>query len=429
MDAWMHEVAKTYSALRATRPEDRVLIVFDIDGTLLDPEVVAKEGDDPGSREAVLAAHRSCRGTMDVARWFDAQPLTSVAINSQRLETERAATRGCLDVLGQEYRLSFADALLHLRADSHETELAAKRQGLRHWREQGFQIAAVVDSDPQVIKHLASEDELAGIAFLPAESIYKARRESAFEAGHDPPRHVELVWHRVNDAVNLRQFLGSPIRWGEVDMRLDSDGGLVIRHDTDRADDVYGDDVPSPGDVIDAFRDAGKGMTIDLKDESALDAVLGLVTASDLPEDSLCINGRVDKLHEPGLRKIVKTCPDARLQCPVEFLGPMVAAMPEHARRVVTTLQHWGVDQFSVAWPHAHACILLEQLDAWGVDVNLYAVTDLPDFLSAVLMLPRSITAEFTMPEWHYFGRGIGNDGRFHREHAKAAVRPGMDVP
>jgi hypothetical protein len=82
-----------------------------------------------------------------------------------------------------------------------------------------------------------------------------------------------------------------------------------------------------------------------------------------------------------------------------------------------------------VAWPHAHACILLEQLDAWGVDVNLYAVTDLPDFLSAVLMLPRSITAEFTMPEWHYFGRGIGNDGRFHREHAKAAVRPGMDVP
>ena len=68
----MHEMAKAYSAVRATRPEDRVLIVFDIDGTLLDPEVVAKERDALGSRDAVLAAHRPCRGVMDVARWFDA---------------------------------------------------------------------------------------------------------------------------------------------------------------------------------------------------------------------------------------------------------------------------------------------------------------------------------------------------------------------
>lgn len=34
--------------------------------------------------------------------------------------------------------------------------------------------------------------------------------------------------------------------------------------------------------------------------------------------------------------------------------------------------------------------------------------THLEAFLKAVLLLPRSVTADFNFPKWHYFGRGPG---------------------
>ena len=47
----------------------------------------------------------------------------------------------------------------------------------------------------------------------------------------DLPDGVELVWHGVNDRANLRHFLGSPVRWGECDVRRDPQGRLALRHD------------------------------------------------------------------------------------------------------------------------------------------------------------------------------------------------------
>jgi len=40
--------------------------------------------------------------------------------------------------------------------------------------------------------------------------------------------------------------------------------------------------------------------------------------------------------------------------------------------------------------------------------MNIYAVPNLAAFLQAALLLPRSLTADFNFPQWHYFGRGSG---------------------
>jgi hypothetical protein len=73
--------------------------------------------------------------------------------------------------------------------------------------------------------------------------------------------------------------------------------------------------------------------------------------------------------------------------------------------------------------------MLRDRLDGWGLDTNLYAITDLEQVLAAVVTVPRSLTADFTLPEWHYFGRGAGNDGEFHRDgHEAAEDPPGIDV-
>jgi hypothetical protein len=80
-----------------------------------------------------------------------------------------------------------------------------------------------------------------------------------------------------------------------------------------------------------------------------------------------------------------------------------------------------------VAWTNPHRDLLLDRLDGWGVEVNLYAVTDLRQFLAAVSECGSRITADLTIPEWHYFGRGSGNDGDFHRDPGTAATSPGVD--
>jgi hypothetical protein len=56
-------------------------------------------------------------------------------------------------------------------------------------------------------------------------------------------------------------------------------------------------------------------------------------------------------------------------------------------------------------------------------------VPDLEQFLRAVLLLPRSLTADFNFPEWHYFGRGSGQHGSYHRYRIDGPVlTPATDV-
>lgn len=61
---------------------------------------------------------------------------------------------------------------------------------------------------------------------------------------------------------------------------------------------------------------------------------------------------------------------------------------------------------------------LLNQLDEWNFDVNVYNVPDLESFLKAALLRPKSITADFNFPKWNYFGRGSGQNWE-HDEYAR----------
>ena len=129
MVSWMGRLARHYDKVRARYPEDELLILFDIDGTILDMRCMIlfllrkydEEHDTtlfqglgladidihenhvdrllerlnlPGrlcrkvrdwylanrwSSEAILTAHRPFAGVMEVIRWFQFQPRTSVA--------------------------------------------------------------------------------------------------------------------------------------------------------------------------------------------------------------------------------------------------------------------------------------------------------------------------------------------------------------
>jgi hypothetical protein len=240
----------------------------------------------------------------------------------------------------------------------------------------------------------------------------------------DLPDCVELVWHGVNDRANLRHFLASPVRWGECDVRRDPEGRLALRHDpfASSAPSVGGQPAGlMAGEFLRAVLAAGKGVKLDVKEPDFTDELLELVGRSDATGRDLWFNGRVDVLGREAFRRLRRAWPAATVQCPIDPLAPAIVANPRRARAALDELADCGIDRFSLAWGTGPTAPLLDQLDRWGHEVNLYAVDDLDEFLRAVMLLPRSVTSDFNFPEWHYFGRGAGRGGRYHRYHLEAA--------
>jgi hypothetical protein len=127
----------------------------------------------------------------------------------------------------------------------------------------------------------------------------------------------------------------------------------------------------------------------------------------------------VERIQEQGFRKLANAYPNAVLQCPVDFLAPLICSAAEKAKEILDMFTAWGVNRFSIDWQTQDMRTFFGQMDKWGVEVNIYNVPDLASFLQAVLLMPRSITSDFNFPRWHYYGRGSGQ----YSEHYEYSVR------
>ncbi len=99
------------------------------------------------------------------------------------------------------------------------------------------------------------------------------------------------------------------------------------------------------------------------------------------------------------------------VQCPIDFVSPVIADFPDDAKKKLDQLASWGINRFSLKWSTINKRQVLDQLNDWGFEINIYNVPDLESFLRAVLLLPTSVTSDFNFPQWHYFGRGSGENG------------------
>jgi hypothetical protein len=483
----MRRLAAHYDRFRSEYPGEQLLIVFDIDGTILDmrhmvqhvllsfdrahgsdwfqgltaddvtvhenqvnqllrhmalPAPIADRAyrwylEQRWHSEAVLAAHRPYQGVLDVIRWFQIQPDTSVALNTGRPEYLRAQTLQSLNALGEEYRVEFSSELLHMNPRAWEEGVAqTKVAALTAFGDAGYRVFAVVDNEPANIQAMAEADAASEILFLHACTLYESARTptprtvsgeaydiTALVSERAVPQHVQMVWHGVNDEWNLRQFLGSRVTWGECDLRTDPLGRLMLRHDSFE-DTPWGAEerLLRLPELVDAFSEHDRGLKLDLKqsDHDVLQAALEVIDGR-LPEDQLWFNATIESLGETGFRGLAAKYPTAIRQCPIDFLAPLVFSAPGRAKELLDMLVGWGVNRFSIAWGTPHTRRLFDQLQRWGHDMNIYAVPNLAAFLQAALLLPRSLTADFNFPQWHYFGRG---SGAHHANHTYRLDRP-----
>jgi len=480
MNDWMRALAAQYGWFRHRYPTADLLIVFDIDGTILDMRYMMRhvlltydreyetshfrglevsdihvhennlhdllvtmdlEDSDRANvlawylehrwtTHAIFASHRPYRGVMDVIRWFQIQPGTRVALNTGRPEELRGDTLRSLNALGREYRVAFDSALLLMNPNEWEQSVtAAKVDALRHLRAD-YRIVAVVDNEPENIEAMIDADVDPEILFLHADTLFSSRAGTTprtvqgrdyditnLLSEQDVPGHVQLVWRGVNDEGTLELFSGSTIRWGEIDVRRDPSDRLVLRHDSFEATPWHRTEaLLSLDDALTRLDGHEKGIQLDIKEGGELvDRVLTTLQRHGVRDDRLWFNGSIDTLGESGVRKIVAAHPGAIVQCPVDFLAPLVLAMPEAARDLLWELERWGVTRLSLSWRTGSVRRLMESLETWGYEINIYDVPDLETFLQAALMLPQSLTADFSLSSRSDVGRGASERWIYHR--------------
>jgi hypothetical protein len=468
---WMRALSGHYRRLRGRFPLDRLVVVFDIDGTIVDPrelsasilhaydrhhgtrhffgvtaediveheanvdEILAPLGlaDDVRSSvrawyaahlrdpQAVAAAHRPYRGVLGVIRWFQLQPLTDVALNTGRPESMRALTLSALNALGAMHKVRFAPDLLQMNRSGWQDDVErSKVEGLRRLERAGHRIVAVVDNEPALLHAMAEADPTGEILFLHADTIFaSARRPSSrtvsgtrYELSGlvdeaEVGERVTLAWHGVNDAHNLEQFLGSEVRWAEVDVRRDPIGRLVLRHDSfletpwSREEEML-----SFEECLGPIAAAGRSVKLDLKEREVVGDVLVTVRRLGFADDRLWFNGSMEALGREGFAELRAASSAATLQVPIDSLVPLLLAAPELAEHVLEVLRRWGIDRVSLDWRTPGMREAFDRVERLGWRVNLYGVPDLESFLEAALLLPASVTADFNFPDWSYDGRG-----------------------
>jgi hypothetical protein len=380
--------------------------------------------------QALAAAHRPYQGVLPVIRWFQLQPRTHVALNTGRPESMREPTLTSLNALGRAHRVTFEPELLYMNRTGREEDVArAKVDALAGLRAAGHRVVAVVDNEPAMIRAMSEADASAEILFLHADTLFASRREPTprtisgsdyriSEVVEEPELvdHLTLVWHGVNDRHNLEQFLASEVRWAEFDVRRDPLERIVLRHDpfVEHPWDPH-EELLSLREGLETIAGAGRAVKLDLKQgDHLLDDVIGVVRAVGFDDRSLWFNGTIDTLGRSGVRTLRNAYADAVVQCPVDFLVPLLLAAPAAAEDVLEMLADWGVSRVSLDWGTPGGREVLDAIEGLGWEINIYGVPDLESFLEAALLLPTSLTADFNFPEWNHFGRGpvrVGHAG------------------
>ncbi|MCL1588078.1 MAG: hypothetical protein M3092_06635 [Actinomycetia bacterium] len=478
--SWMKTLAGAYKQACDRYPGEKLMLVSDIDGTILDmrylvvsvlqgydkahgtsfftrlklTDIHVHENDvgqllegldiPQSDRDAVIAwyldrrwrddvilnSHRPFPGVLPMIRWFQLQPNTTVGLLTGRPEAIRDPTLISLNRAGEPHRVTFDDDVLMMNPGKWEEDVDnSKVSGLRRFREMGYHVFAVIDNEPHVLKALAEFEDDTELLLLHADTIFESRSSTMpldivrgkdyglteLVAGENAlPRRVQLVWHGVNDPANLQQFIASGVYWAEIDVRYDPSGELILRHDSFETTPVLPDEEWLVyANAVTELATCDVGIKFDIKGgPKVLDQVLASVANLDLPDDRLWFNANIEGIGEEGFRKINATHPSAILQCPIGWLTPLIEASPHEARRVLELLVSWGMNRFSVDWMTPSARETLETLAGWGYDVNFYGVPDLEGFLEAVVLLPCSVTSDFNFPQWNFYGRGSGENGR-----------------
>lgn len=479
MNEWMHKLAGHYESIKHAYPHDKLIILFDIDGTILDmrymilyvlrsydryhgtcyfrnlciPDITFHESNinqflrevipEPDkwkaigdwcrahcwSTSAIMESHRPFAGVMEVIRWFQIQPNTFVGLNTGRPDSIKNDTLHSLNRIGRKYKVHFDEDLVFTNPYGWENNIPqAKATGIEFFRNAGYRVFTFIDNEPDNLSIVSNVDPDNEILLLHADTIFNSKRvrmPSSAVSGtiyditelinEDAlPSHIQFVWHSINNSENLQQFLHSNVSWAEFTVCLDAVRESIVLYDNIlyHIQRPYGADCISLEELLVHFHGSNKSIKLDLKENGPLpDKLIDLLQRSGFDDSRLWFNGKIEVLKEKGFRRIAEAFPGSIIQCPIDYMIPLIASVPSKALSILDMFQFWGINRFSVNWETPNLHLVLDKLDTWGFEANIYNIPDLESFLKAVLLLPTSVTTDFTFLQWthrkdHHIYRG-----------------------
>lgn len=396
---WMRQLAFQYEYVKRSYPEEKLMIVFDIDGTIL-----------------VNTGH--IKGVLDVIRWFQLQPNTYVGLNTGRSESLRTFTLDSLNAIGREYRVEFSGD--HLFMNRSGDILKEKVAGIRYFENQGYRVFAMVDNEPANLKVIAQHHRDKDILLLHANTLFETSaanipEEAATGMNYDLteliqnkslPSHVQFVWHGVNDESILRQFLASNVHWAELHVRYNASTNRIIlrRRKLEDLQLEPGEKLIHIEDFLSILKHTDRGIKLDIKDVGLVDKVITLLKDFGIEDDRIWISSSLYRIQKSGLKSFSEKFPNSIRQTPVDFMSSLILSSPIEFRGYLEMLSRSGFNRFSVNWKTRTCRKMVAEIQNRGFDVNIYNVPDLDAFLQAILLMPRSVTSYFNFPKWFYYG-------------------------
>lgn len=225
MTNWMRKLALHFEKTKRLYPQETLMILFDIDGTIVDMRFliryVLREFDRLHSTEffeelqvtditvhenhvdelleqlgipknhqrrilefwcdhrwqpsSLMEAHRPFTGVMEIIRWFQMQPNVVVGLNTGRPEFLRADTLRSLNALGKDFNVSFRSEHLYMNPGEWEQGVArSKADGIRRFQNEGFRVFAMVDNEPANLAAVFDLDDCKEILPLHAHTIFES---------------------------------------------------------------------------------------------------------------------------------------------------------------------------------------------------------------------------------------------------------------
>jgi hypothetical protein len=279
--------------MRRAHRDDHLLLVFDVD---------------------CLAAD----GALYAARWFQLQPSTAVAVTDVDQRRTHANVRAAVHELGHKARMQVPRDLVRAGPPA-DAAAAFTRDGCR--------VIAVVARDPATLESVPGDGDVARVVADTRVDL------SSLMGDDDLPPQVALVWHGLNDTENLQKFLASDVEWGECDVRRDTECTLVLRHDEVASGSDTGDPCPLTLDeALGKLAADRRRVKLDLKEgDGVVEEMLASVAAHGWADEDLWFNASIDVLGADGFAALRAARPGAMVQCPADFLVPLLRVAPRRA--------------------------------------------------------------------------------------------------
>lgn len=224
---WIKKLSDHYKNVRTQYPERKLLILFDIDGTVLNMRYMLQSllraydkehGTDYfhyltlkklkqcnyqidlliedlpvafdlkadilvwclrhfHNHRLLLKSHKPYRGIFEIIRWFQLQPNTYTGFNTSKPQSVRYEILNLLNQMAKEYRLDFKDEFLFMGNDNDKSAGENKVDGVHYFKNAGFDVFAVVDHQISALKVMERAFTADPIIFINTKEILKKRHK------------------------------------------------------------------------------------------------------------------------------------------------------------------------------------------------------------------------------------------------------------